>query len=122
MKNLPTLAKKQAKLPPPPSLTQMALGGAQRRLFGQGPIPRANWTLVLDQDEPSDENLRPRFDSVAPLPGTIRMSAVPTATMGPMVLKALELDELTVTGDPGYYPALAGQRNIPQTIKDGLKP
>jgi len=25
-------------------------------------------------------------------------------------------------GDPGYYPALAGQRNIPQAIKDGLKP
>ncbi|MER9532088.1 amidohydrolase family protein [Mesorhizobium sp. M0309] len=121
MKNLPTLAKKQAKLPPSPLMT-MAMDGARRRVFGQGPTPRADWTLVLDQDEPPDENLRPRFDSEAPLPGTIRMSAMPTATKAPAVLKPLELDELTVTGDPGYYPALAGQRNIPQAIKDGLQP
>jgi len=50
------------------------------------------------------------------------MSAVPAATKAPADLMALELDELTVMGDPGYYPALAGQRNIPQAIKDGLKP
>ena len=121
MKKLPTLAKKQVKLPSPaPPMTMML--GAPRRRFGQGPIPRADWTLVLDQDEPPNENLRTRFDSVTPLPGTIRMSAVPAAKKAPAALKALKLDELTIAGDPGYFPALARQRNIPQAIKDGLKP
>ena len=50
------------------------------------------------------------------------MSAVPAAKKAPAALKALKLDELTIAGDPGYFPALARQRNIPQAIKDGLKP
>ena len=59
---------------------------------------------------------------MTPLPGTIRMSAVPAAKKAPAALKALKLDELTIAGDPGDFPALARQRNIPQAIKDGLKP
>ena len=44
MKKLPTLAKKQVKLlSPAPPMTMML--GAPRRRFGQGPIPRADWTL-----------------------------------------------------------------------------
>ena len=78
MKNLPSLAKKQAKLPPAPLQITKALNPLRRRL-GQGPIPRGDWILVLDQDELPDENLRTRFDNVAPLPGTIWMSAVPAA-------------------------------------------
>jgi hypothetical protein len=119
MKNLPSLAKKQAKLPWPPAPKTMTLDATQRQ-FGQGPIPRDSWTLVLDQEEPPDENLRPRFDDVAPLPGTIRMSVVPTARKVPPSLRALVLDGLTVSGDTDYYLALAAQRNIPQAIKDGL--
>jgi 5-methylthioadenosine/S-adenosylhomocysteine deaminase len=119
MMNLPNLAKNRSKRSGPLVPKTMMLDATQRQ-FGQGPIPRESWALVLDQDEPSDENLRPRFDDVAPLPGTIRMSAAPMAKQVPPSLKALEPDGLTVSGDSDYYPALAAQRNIPQEIKDGL--
>jgi hypothetical protein len=121
MKNLPTLANKSIKPVPPASLTATMLA-APRGWSRPSPTPKADWTLVLDQDEPPNENLRTRFDSVERLSGTIRMSALPEAEKAPIMLHALELDELTVAGDPGYYPALARQRNIPQAIKDGLKP
>lgn len=120
MRNLPALAN--APLMHPMALPTMTVSlGEARRQIGPQPIPRAAWSLVLDQDEPHDENLRPRFDDDAPLPVTIRMStdAVPAAAAAP-AFRALDLDPLTVAGDPDYYPTLAGQRNIPQAIKDGL--
>ncbi|GLQ78849.1 cytosine deaminase [Mesorhizobium huakuii] len=84
--------------------------------------PQAQWTLVLDQDEPHDLNLRPRFTDEAHMPLLVRLSeaATPLAKIVPSALKPQKLDPLTVAGDPDYYPSLQAQMNIPAAIKQGL--
>jgi len=86
-------------------------------------MPRqAQWTLVLDQDEPHDVNLRPRFSDEAHMPSLVRLSAAakPLTAIAAATLKPQKLDPLTVAGDPDYYPSLQAQMNIPATIKQGL--
>lgn len=82
---------------------------------------KEEWTLVLDQDEPHDMNLRPRFKTEDATSATLRLSedvvpmALPLTPLAPQ-----ELDGLTVAGDPSYYKALRGQKNIPVPLKSAL--
>jgi len=77
---------------------------------------RPEWTIVLDQDEPHDLNLRTRFDAKAK--ATARVSSL--AAAAPVQLDKMTLDPLTVASDPNYYPALHAQMNIPAAIKKAL--
>jgi 5-methylthioadenosine/S-adenosylhomocysteine deaminase len=43
------------------------------------------------------------------------------AAAAPTQLPALALQALTAVDDPGYYDTLAGEKNLPQTVHDGLQ-
>lgn len=99
----------------PPPLSPMSV-----REFAPDRTSRDQWMLMLDQDEPPDENLRPRFDDELSLPGTMRVFSL--APAAPLVLAAQQLDPLTVTSDPGYHEAIDRQPNVPRPILDLLHP
>jgi cytosine/adenosine deaminase-related metal-dependent hydrolase len=80
------------------------------------------WMLALDELAPTGLDLRPRL----PLPGTdrptgpARAAAAPTVPLS-QILEPLDLDPLTVADDPDFLARLAAARNLPETIKAGLK-
>ncbi|MEO5757361.1 MAG: amidohydrolase family protein [Mesorhizobium sp.] len=82
----------------------------------------SQWTLVLDQEEPHDLNLRPRFSDEAHMPSLVRLSetAVSLKAVSKSIPAPQKLDPLTVAGDPDYYASLQAQKNIPANIKQGL--
>ena len=115
MARLPALQRDTDVLNAAPPLSPMSV-----REVAPDRTRRDQWTLVLDQDEPLDLNLRPRFHDELALPSAIRASSLPEALALP--LTAQDLDPLTVAGDPGYYAALATQPNVPRPILDLLHP
>jgi 5-methylthioadenosine/S-adenosylhomocysteine deaminase len=85
--------------------------------------PEANaepeWVLVLDHNEDEGEAVRPNFDPMAKH-GLPLKKMVPLA-ITPDVLVPIKLDALTVAGDSTFFKKVAGQMNLPDYIKTGLK-
>jgi 5-methylthioadenosine/S-adenosylhomocysteine deaminase len=100
---LPKLAKKLEK-PVPMS-----------RLARREPV----WEITLDEIEHTGAAVRPNL-----LFGHHHVAAQPLSGSGSkplsQIVVPLELDPLTVAGDPDFLPGIANQLNAPQWLKDGL--
>ena len=79
------------------------------------------WFLQLDHEEPDDESIRTRFADTLDQPQKINdMVFVAAAKPLSQLLKPLELDAITTVDDDDYWPRLKRQRNLPQSVKDGI--
>jgi hypothetical protein len=112
LRGLPALAR-QAERPRPISRLAMASGGAN------------TWRLALD--EVLDTGVEMRVDLPVKTPGGRSLRA---AAMRPMFAETkklsatvmpLAIDALTVVDDAAYLDALDTQKNVPDTIKEGLR-
>ncbi len=79
------------------------------------------WFLQLDHEEPDDESIRTRFANTLDQPEKINdMVSVAAAKPLSQLLGPLELDAITTVDDGDYWPGLKRQRNLPQSVKDGI--
>ncbi|HSJ58872.1 MAG TPA: amidohydrolase family protein, partial [Anaerolineae bacterium] len=82
--------------------------------------------LLLDQDDLVDESLRPHLPDLGS--GELTGFPSPAGTAGGVTYSELlsgvrvDLDPLTVVGDPDYFARLAVQPNLPDYVKNGLPP
>ena len=80
------------------------------------------WFLVLNHDEPQGIALRPHlpFGPNAAPTGLRASEALMAAVPLSQLLEPLPLDALTVASDPTFLTRVAGQKNLPDYIKQGL--
>jgi hypothetical protein len=102
--DLPNLASREAK------------GRAARGVTLRQDRPLVR--LALDEQEPHEDELRPRLVVQGRVTGS--SGAELAASAPPVVLKSLTLDPLTVADDELFKPKLAGQLNLPEFLKKGL--
>jgi 5-methylthioadenosine/S-adenosylhomocysteine deaminase len=80
------------------------------------------WSLALDEIQDTAVELRPRLplngptDFTGPLRTPLRAPSTPLSAL----LKAVELDPLTVADDPNFLKRIASQPNLPKWLRDGL--
>jgi 5-methylthioadenosine/S-adenosylhomocysteine deaminase len=77
------------------------------------------WFLALDELGPTGMDVRPHL----PFGGRPTMAAAKgpdTSKAGPPVLRALELDPLTVADDEDFLERIAKQKNPPSYLREGL--
>jgi 5-methylthioadenosine/S-adenosylhomocysteine deaminase len=99
-------------------LPKMKFGAAphaMRATFDQPVI----WSLALDELAPTGMDVRPHL----PMNGRPTMAAA----KGPLALKAappkliaLKLDPITAVDDDDFFKTLAGEKNLPAYVKEGL--
>ncbi|MDM0039389.1 amidohydrolase family protein [Variovorax sp. J22G21] len=112
LRGLPALARK-AERPRPISLMAMARAGAN------------TWRLALDEILDTGVEMRANLPVRVPGGRTLRAAAMrpvfaETKKLSAVVMP-LAIDALTVVDDAGYLDALDAQRNVPDTIKEGLR-
>ncbi len=88
-------------------------------VMGGGPL---TWSLALDEIEETGMEVRPRLRgargrATGPRIDMTAVTAVPLST----VLKPLTLDPLTVADDDDFLDAVELQRNLPATVRTGLR-
>jgi cytosine/adenosine deaminase-related metal-dependent hydrolase len=107
---LPELAR-ELEAPKAPHAERLVLGGPRR----------PTWSLALDEIRDDGVGLRPRlpYDGPADFTGP-RVAAKPSSTLLSALLTAIELDPLTVAGDPDFLHRIAAEPNVPAAIRDGL--
>jgi hypothetical protein len=78
--------------------------------------------LDLNHDEPQGITLRPHlpFGPNAEPTGLRASEALMAAVPLSQLLEPLPLDALTVVSDPSFLTRVAGQKNLPDYIKQGL--
>ena len=112
LRGLPALARR-AERPRPISPMAMARAGAN------------TWRLALDEILDTGVELRANLPVRVPGGRTLRAAAMRPVFAETKKLSAavmpLAIDALTVVDDPGYLDALDTQRNVPDTIKEGLR-
>ena len=112
LRGLPALARR-AERPRPISPMAMARAGAN------------TWRLALDEILDTGVELRANLPVRVPGGRTLRSAAMRPVFAETKKLSAavmpLAIDALTVVDDPGYLDALDTQRNVPDTIKEGLR-
>ncbi|SDE61236.1 Cytosine/adenosine deaminase [Variovorax sp. CF079] len=112
LRGLPALAR-MAERPRPISPMAMARAGAN------------TWRLALDEILDTGVELRANLPVRVPGGRTLRAAAMRPVFAETKKLSAavmpLAIDALTVVDDPGYLDALDTQRNVPDTIKEGLR-
>jgi 5-methylthioadenosine/S-adenosylhomocysteine deaminase len=79
----------------------------------------SGWTLALDEQEDTAFDLRPHLPVAGARTGAKRLAAASLAA-APIVLKPLRLDPPTVVDDPAFLTSVAGQKNLPAYVKEGL--
>ncbi len=81
-------------------------------------LPEANfhpqWFLVLDHNDEADGEKLRLASAVTP------KTRAPSKPLSEIVEK-MKLDKLTVADDKSFLSVIAGQKNLPQYLKDGLK-
>jgi 5-methylthioadenosine/S-adenosylhomocysteine deaminase len=112
LRGLPALARR-AERPRPISPMAMARAGAN------------TWRLALDEILDTGVELRANLPVRVPGGRTLRAAAMRPVFAETKKLSAavmpLAIDALSVVDDPGYLDALDTQRNVPDTIKEGLR-
>ncbi|NDZ17090.1 amidohydrolase [Variovorax sp. WS11] len=112
LRGLPALARK-AERPRPISPLAMARGGAN------------TWRLALDEILDTGVDLRANLPLRLPGGRTLRAAAMRPVFAETKKLSAavmpLAIDALTVVDDADYLDALDLQKNVPDTIKEGLR-
>jgi 5-methylthioadenosine/S-adenosylhomocysteine deaminase len=86
--------------------------------------PSVEWSLALDEIEPSGQLQRHRLPFAGPddftgpdvFPTRVVAAGVPLSE----VLGPIELDPLTVCDDDGFLDKIATQPNVPPPIREGL--
>ncbi|MBN1660524.1 MAG: amidohydrolase family protein [Anaerolineae bacterium] len=106
--------------------TLAARGAADADLLDDG---RPVAFLCLDQDDLVGESLRPHLPDPGtgevtgfPLAGTALGTATGVTYSDLLSGVRVDLDPLTVVGDPDYFARLAVQPNLPDYVKNGLPP
>jgi 5-methylthioadenosine/S-adenosylhomocysteine deaminase len=112
LRGLPALARR-AERPRPISPMAMARAGAN------------TWRLALDEILDTGVELRANLPVRVPGGRTLRAAAMRPVFAETKKLSAtvmpLAIDALSVVDDPGYLDALDTQKNVPDTIKEGLR-
>jgi 5-methylthioadenosine/S-adenosylhomocysteine deaminase len=102
-----------AHLPNVPTATPQVLNAL-------GPQTKRHWSLALDEQHDTGFALRPMLEfngsHTGPDVNRLALKEIAAAPIGPV-----PLDKVCVPNDPEYFDKLAGQMNIPQDIKDGLR-
>jgi 5-methylthioadenosine/S-adenosylhomocysteine deaminase len=101
--HLPERAKEALK--PKPALSALAAREA-----------RPQWTLALDEIEPTGVEMRPHLKAAGRFTGM----AVAASPVKPLELKALPLDPATFADDAGYIERIALQPNLTPALKEAL--
>jgi cytosine/adenosine deaminase-related metal-dependent hydrolase len=82
--------------------------------------------VVLDEEEPPGINQRTRFRQLGPIASQARSDGSDQAVIERQLVASQKtgrrLDPLTVDDDPRYWVSVLGQRNLPPSIKDALRP
>jgi 5-methylthioadenosine/S-adenosylhomocysteine deaminase len=82
------------------------------------------WTLALDEICDTGVQMSPRlpFDGPRDFTGVERAPRGPARAAAPLstILKPVEVDPLTVAGDPNFLQRIADQPNVPKALREAL--
>jgi cytosine/adenosine deaminase-related metal-dependent hydrolase len=85
------------------------------------------WTLALDETRDTGLDLRPRLpysgprDFTGPAAFSRRAARAAASTKLSEILQPIALDPLTVVDDEDFLEQVAGQPNVPEAVRDGLR-
>jgi 5-methylthioadenosine/S-adenosylhomocysteine deaminase len=107
-----------------PQLHADLLARAQLGLIAARTSRRRTWFLALEEDEEMTSPRAPNLAAAAGRDGLqppiLRDLDGTSAAAAELPLVPLELDPLTIAGDPDYVSELIAQGNLPQSLKDAL--
>ncbi|HTN53056.1 MAG TPA: amidohydrolase family protein, partial [Anaeromyxobacter sp.] len=107
LQNLPALEKQQT--------THLT-----RFLAARAPPVEPGWTLALDETEPTGFAMRPEFGG--PPADRARRHVAAARVTAKLPTVPVRLDPPSIADDPRYWQVIAGERNLPGWLAQGLPP